>query len=546
MNITIPNILAGEAGRQMQAAGDAALASANARARTIGAIVGKNVKAETDQQNLIEGQRLENEMVVEKQKAHEEMLRGADGTDPTVAQKLKEKDEEIGQAYIAKGSNNEVKNYLSRTHMTSQHTGMLQATKMLEEKLFNTSINTTKIKTDDEIRSASQTGEYGTGLINTTNYIEAQRPYFGANTDSLKTAEVQRYTENYLKLSLSNPITAPVLVQRLADPTEKSKIFANLDANKIDEVERLLQSAGKDAIRQNAYNKLFEDFGGKFENMSVAIDDPKNMKKYGLTLEDAQYLKGSFARNIAANREAQELEWDKTAKEVFLNLNKYSPSKINRLVADGRLSYQLGDHFKNELKQAGTGGASDPMTYYGLYTEVKSAAGDPEAIRAVRQKIFGTGGLSFSDKKSMLAMTENEEDKHEAQITKSGADYIKNVVMPSQTMLSAAKPKEAENYLDAMKTFNEAIIAAKKRGEKINGETINTIAKEVAATYSMTVYEQMDAARKKMLADKQKAQRSAKTKPENAVKDKYGYIPGVSTKVIKGKTYTYIGNDQWQ
>jgi hypothetical protein len=504
MDIKIPNILAGGAGRAMQEAGQAGADSANQRAKSIGGIVTKNIKAENDQQNLIEGQRLENDMHVDKQKMNDFVLSKTDGSDPTALKQLKEMDEEIGQSYISKASNKDVGNYLTRSHLSSQHTSILQAEKKLADKLMATSVNTTKIKTDDSIRSAAQTGEYGTGLQDTINYIELQRNYFGANTDILKAAEVQRYTENYLKTSLSNPVTAPVLVQRLADPVEKKKIFANLDANKIDEMERLLQSAGKDTIRQNAYSKLYEDYKGNAASIIEALTVPAKQKEYGLTMEDSQYLIGAFSRAGEANEKAKAAAWDKNSTRIFLSLKTMTPGKIDNEVASGNISWQLGERFKSDLKTSKEG-ATDPSTYFKIYKEIHSAAGDPEGLLKARQTIFSTGGLSFSDKKAMLTMTESDMDKSESQAIKLGADHIKNLVMPSQTMLTAAKPAEAANYIDAMKTFDQAIITARKKGEKINPETINKIAKETAQTYQMTIYDQMDASKEKMKADKEKA-----------------------------------------
>jgi hypothetical protein len=279
---------------------------------------------------------------------------------------------------------------------------------------------------------------------------------------------------------------------------------------------------------------LWEKYGGDFNAMNEALSNPKTQKEYGLGMEDSFYIKGQISAAQADKEKADSVRYDKTAKEVFLNLRKMTPGKIDMLVKGGELDYKLGEHFKTELKQVGEG-VSNHMTYFNLYSQVKSAAGNPDAIIKVRSNIFASGGLSFSDKKSLLSLTEGSEDKYEAGVTKQGADFIKNVVMPSQTLISAAKPKEAENYLDAMRTYNDAISKARDKNGKLDAESVNKIAKEVASSYTMSVYDQMEAAKEAMTKDKNRAKK----------KDKFGFVIG-EKKEIRGKSYTYIGNDQWQ
>jgi hypothetical protein len=537
MDIVIPKILtgAGGSGEAMQGVGRAIQGFG-------GAVTGMVDKIQA-QQDKITAQELSNDMIVTKDKSKDNFLQTQDGKDSTALDTLKKEDERIGQEFIQQAPNNRVGDYLRQVDLSSQEQNLRESQRVLVGKLYNTSVEAVKISTDDSIRESAKTGEYETGLQKTMGNIENQRDFFGANTNQIKMLETQRYTENYLKTSLSNPVTAPLIVQRLSDPEQKNKIFANLDANKIDDTERLLHSAGKDSIRQNAYSKLYEEYGGNFQAMDIALDDPENIKKYGLGMEDAQFVKGFVSRAIEAQDKAQKAVWDVTATNVFLNLSSMKPTQIDKLVQDGKLSYQLGEHFKTDLKSAREG-VTDPNTYYRMYTQVKNAAGDPDAMLEVRQNIFGTSGLSFSDKKQMLTMTEGEQDKFEAQVTKRGMDYIQRTVMPSQTMISAAKPMEATKFLEAAKAYDDAIIAAKKKGEKIDGAFVDKTAKEVSQAYTMGVTEQIEAINVKMKEDKKKrdAKKAATTNPQ---KDQYGFTIG-DTKIVKGKTYNYIGNDQWQ
>ncbi len=362
------------------------------------------------------------------------------------------------------------------------------------------------------------------------------------------TAQIQkRLGMNDAELNLMQAQLATVAVQTAINNgdvvTAKEHIAEYrtlLDSfNMRDELEAKLKNADKDAKVTDAYGNLFEKFSGDFTQMSKYLDDPKNQKELGLTLETASYLKSRISAAQTDKEKADQVEWDKTAKDVFLNLRKMTPGKINNLVADGKLSYKLGEHFKEELnKETNT----DPMTYYRVYTQVKDAAGDPDALLKVRQSIFNTFGLSFNDKKSLLAMTETEQDKHEAALTKRGMDYIQRTVMPSQTMISAAKPIEAAKYLEAAKAFDDAVSKAKQKGEKIDGAFIEKTSKEISQAYTMSVTDQIEAMNKRMKEDQEK--RKAKKEAAKG-KDKFGFAVG-DTKIIQGKTYTYIGNDQWQ
>lgn len=168
---------------------------------------------------------------------------------------------------------------------------------------------------------------------------------------------------------------------------------------------------------------------------------------------------------------------------------------------------------------------------------IKDSAGDSDSMVKARNQIFAMGGISFADKKDLIRLTETTDDKYEAGLSKKGMDYIKAVVMPSQTMISAAKPEEAKKFLEAGMAFELAMENAKKNKVKITPEFIEKTSKGIASAYSMTIYEQMDAVTA--------AQRAAKAKKSGQKKDQYGYYIG-ETMTVNGKTYKYIGNDQWQ
>ena len=339
----------------------------------------------------------------------------------------------------------------------------------------------------------------------TETKISARDNLYGGNAPTVFKGVMAKSLQNALDYGLKDPEKSRGIIEMMKDPKAKEAIMGYLTPEGQSHVQGLLLATGKDMTRQDAYSLLWEKYGGDFNAMNEALSNPKTQREYGLGMEDSFYIKGQISAAQADKEKSDAVRYDKTAKEVFLNLRKMTPGKIDMLVKGGDLDYKLGEHFKTELKQVGEG-VSNHMTYFNLYSQVKSAAGNPDAIIRVRSNIFASGGLSFSDKKSLLSLTEGSEDKYEAGVTKQGADFIKNVVMPSQTLISAAKPKEAENYLDAMRTYNDAISKARDKNGKLDAESVNKIAKEVASSYTMSVYDQMDAAKDAMQKDKAKRQ----------------------------------------
>jgi hypothetical protein len=297
------------------------------------------------------------------------------------------------------------------------------------------------------------------------------------------------------------------------------------------------QSLGKDERITDAYASLYAKYNGNFTAMDEELSKPGSQKSLGLNLEESFYVKAKISAAQLDKEKADNVRWNKNATEVFLNINKTSLGKIEQMVQRGDLSYQLGEHFKQQKKEALTGGPSDPWTWYRTYIKIKDSAGDPDALVKIRNEIFVTGGLSFSDKKDFVRLAEGQEDKYEAGVTKKGMDYIKSVVMPSQTMITAAKPAEAQKFLEAGMAYEKAVSDARKKGEKITPEFIEKTSKSIAQTYNMTIYDQMDAVTA--------AQRTAKAKrtgikeqSQNQQKRIVGYKDG--------KPVYDLGNGKWQ
>jgi hypothetical protein len=514
MDINIPSILAGGAGRAMQEAGQGGLDSANKRAQVIGGIVSNNIKAANDQQNLIEASRIENDMLVTKEQSADNKIQTDDGTNPLFLDQVREEDERLGQDFIKQGSNEEVKKYLTKIHLNSQKGILLKAQGAQEQHLWNTSIETAKIKTDNIIRATAPNGDFDGGIAGVNQYMQSQSGFFGDKTDSLTSAMESRYSVNFLKAGLNDPVTAPVLARRLENPGERQKIFSKIPVDQIDDIEKLLKSAAKDGIRQDAYTKLYAEFQGDAGAASVALNDPTTQKKLGLNLEDTFFVKNRLQESAQDKLKLDEARWDKNAMDLFVNLKSTTPGKIDAAVVNNDISWKIGEHFKRMQKEDKEA-PSDPYTWSKLYSQVKDATGDPDALQKVRTAIIVSGGVSVNDKKHLLQVTENNQDQFETLLIKKGADHIKQMVMPSETMISSAKPEEARQYIKSVMDYETAINNYRKGGKLIDADFITRTAGTIAEANRLSIADQLKAAQDQMKKDMKPKQVPAR-KPQKA------------------------------
>lgn len=274
MNIVIPEILAGGVGRSIQGVAGS-ISRMGGTASKIVSEVENNYKKLEDQQNLIEASRLENDMTLEKRKSFAGFERGDDGTNSKYVDQVREEDERIGQGYISKASNDKVKEYLTKVHFYTQKNNLLQAEKGQESRLYQTSVENMKIQTDNVIRRSAPFADFDGGMQAIDQYVNSQAGYFGANTPALSSAMKARFTENMVKLSLSDPVLSPVMLRRLADPEEKKRIFDHIPADRIDDMERMIATAGASERKRQGMNigvAIFKaDTTGSVETMADAV-----------------------------------------------------------------------------------------------------------------------------------------------------------------------------------------------------------------------------------------------------------------------------------
>lgn len=515
MQIIIPNILAGGGGRAMQEAGSSMMAAANANAKMASSFI-KEIQAEVQKQSdFVEGVQIETEMLQKKQEHFDKAKRGAGGSksdDPTkrnasgylTLQAYVDEDNRIGAEYQSKATNGRVSQYLQRSHLTSQRQYSIGYQKELDEALYNDSITTTKTAVDRETKTAIQTGEFGMGLQNIGVIVESQRGYFGPKTEDLKKSMLEQYTETYMRTALADPVRAPMMLELLADPNKKTFFFSMLKADKIDEMVKVIESAKKNANETTAYIDATQQWPEPGQ-AAIGVLTPDFIKKHNLTIQQSQNIAQSFRAIIAQNEQAQTATFYKTATDIFLNLRSMTSQKIDNIVLAGKLDYKTAEHFKAELRQVGEG-RTDPATYDRFLQDIYSDAKGPEAIR---MEIYRTGGLSRADKEKLLTKTEAKIEKIDARNLSRAMQYLKETVMPSQTMVTAAKPDEALNYLKATEAMEAAVVEARKAGKPLNSKQVIETAQEISQTFKMSTREQMEAARKRMQEDAKKLKPTA-------------------------------------
>ncbi len=272
-----------------------------------------------------------------------------------------------------------------------------------------------------------------------------------------------------------------------------------------DKVDQILSGMQKDGKIFGTYNLLYAETGGDFRRMGEMLNSPETLQRYSLSLDEGAYLKGYIEKAQRDADQALKATHDVTAKDFFLKLGqgRLTPSMIDNSVRNGEIDWKTAEHFKQEIK-SGREGSTDPMTYYRLFTAVHSAAGDPERNRALRGEIIRSAGLSFTDKKALLAKTEGEADKIESQWRTKAAGYLKDVVMPSQTMISAAKPEEAYQFYRGLQALDEGIAKLKQSGKPLTGQLVQDLAVDIGKAYRLTLPQQIQAVQERIRADMEK------------------------------------------
>ena len=327
MDIVIPEILAGGVGRSIQAQAGS-IAKIGATVSKIQGEVENNYKKYEGQRDLIEASRIENDMVLSKMKAINVLSRDDDGTDEKFIDRVREQDERIGQEYISKGTNEPVKNYLTKVHLHTQNNNLVTAQDGREKRLWNTSVENLKIQTDNVIRRSAQFADFDGGISAIDEYINTSGVYFGAETAPLAGRMKARFAENLVRINLQDPATAPVMLRKLSDKDEKQKIMAYIPADKLDDMEKLITSAKEKAAGANAFlttlaeaEQMPEVQSGKMGKMDAALQiwmRPETIKKYNLT--DKTWREGML--NFKASLDFRDAQDEKNAGESTIKLSE--------------------------------------------------------------------------------------------------------------------------------------------------------------------------------------------------------------------------------
>ena len=93
--------------------------------------------------------------------------------------------------------------------------------------------------------------------------------------------------------------------------------------------------------------------------------------------------------------------------------------------------------------------------------------------------------------------------------------------MPSQTMITAAKPEEALNFLKASEAMEAEVLNARKAGKPLNSQQVIEKAQEISQAYRMSTREQIEAAQKRI---REEAKKSV-AKPLQGTPKKLKYNP---------------------
>lgn len=449
MGIFIPDSLAGDVGRSMQG-----LARGVSRgAGTAATIIDDANKKYHDQQNLVEASRIENDMMVDKRKSLYDLSLNDDGTDAGYLDRVKSEDERIGQGYMSRASNDAVRNYLAKIHLHSQQLNISKAQAGQKERLWNTSLENAKIQTDNVIRKTAPYADFDGGIAAVDSYVRAQSGYFGAATEKIVAAMKARFAENMTRAALADPTTAPVMLRKLADQEEKTKIFQHIPADRLDGMEQLIKAGNASEMKRQGIDVGVSIFKNDKTGSLEAMTDAVRAKGLGVDVEKEAI---SQIKEMYVVRKHDEERYKKSVKDKYVKKLTDVALKRNGLNMPGDLSPSEWE----ELTAADPGYAAklqDSMRREMDYQARQARADVREAAYERR--------MQQADNESLILISD---DFHERDLK---SDLAAGDISPAQyTRLLAAQerldPVKRDSVRTALSKVNGGTALAKALGVK--------------------------------------------------------------------------------
>jgi len=524
MNIVIPEILSGGKGREMQRS-----------AREIGDAIAQGAQAAQkiyNQAGYVEAKKLDNDMNVELNKYYATEMERTDGTNPKQTQEARVQADAIYNKFDAMTDNSYAKEMLRQSYEARVAHYSQNLDTHIINRLWQTTIDGVKIKVADSVRMAGQTGDLIGGETAIVEDLKLQREFLGPRFDATMRAALSLYYSNALPASLYNPQTRGATIAQLSDQSYRDRYYKHLDAEQIRAVEYHFGIAKKQVGEQQAFWDVGARFGTNYTAAYKYILTPAAGKKYGLDVNQQQNIAQSFA--ALAN----------TQKEVGKARDEETEKSLLSLALDGKLSMpQIENSSLSQDRKIAYGTIlKNPVSPDGFKTDpaVEAKIGDrifknPQEISDLEIALHVGRGLSSTDAEKLIKQR----------------DYFIRDKIPEHQKTQAkviydALEEDWKAGIFGDKEKRSSILEYARKKSQFQRWLIQNPDKEPAQWYEEIVGPEQKGLIGKLL-DKLAEIRNMpleREREEEAKKEKY--IPNKTTRTIKGKTYIYRGNDQWE
>lgn len=393
MDIVIPKELWGETGRAIQEVG-------RALGNFSDSVAGVAQRV-ADQQAKMETRQLYNDMELEINQYTKAELDRTDGTDSKTLDNVKKGIDEIKNKYMQKASSSRVQAMLDEAHMVSNLPRLQQADKIIQDKLWATTIEGVKIYVGEQVnKTVTTTGDLTEGWKATEGYIDSMGEYLGPRAKDIKNYAMSLYTSSAIIGTLSNPQTAPAMINAFDEDVKyKERAYSYLTVEDIPRVQSHLERATKNLGERKAFWDIGAKFGTNYAGAYKYTLSPAAGKKYGLDVNQQQNIAQSFAALANTQKETAKYRDEEVGK--FLLSAALTGNISTGNIENSALSREKKDIFLGILKTpiSENGFKTNPVTEAKLGDRIFS---DPENVSDLEIALHVGRGLSRTDAEKLI------------------------------------------------------------------------------------------------------------------------------------------------
>lgn len=283
------------------------------------------------------------------------------------------------------------------------------------------------------------------------------------------------------------------------------------------------------------YQKLQESHGTDYAAIYERLRNQSYMKRnFGdIDATTKASVERLFAEEKSRFDEAKQITSDAVAKDTSLHMVQMTTGEIDRRVREDGLSWQLGEHFKNELSNP-PDQPKNPAAYNRLLREITDGIlpADKQAEDVLQ------ASMPRADKQELLRYVYRDEDKLGDEAMKKADSYLRKYII-TRGLLEKVLPPEEEALYRAQKGLRQRIAEEQKTlKRKLTPTEIGAAAEEIAPLYRKGLAEMVSKWERTTKAEGAKLKTYMKYKTVEDVRKDYknGKLTwGEATQILKSR-----------